>query len=127
MVKKVSCGRCFSAHVNKKKSKCDYHFDRALADDEAKEVETAVNKVISANLCVTDEMVSFEEANQNFNLPRLPDGIETVRIVNIGDYDSCPCIGEHVDNTDEIGEFHILSQDFNDGVLRIRYKLVDPE
>ncbi len=128
MVKKFSCGRCFSAHVNKKKSKCDYNnFDRALTDDEVKEVETAVNKVISANLCVTEEMVSFEEANQNFNLTRLPDGFETVRIVNIGDYDSCPCIGEHVDNTDEIGEFHILSQDFNDGVLRIRYKLVDPE
>jgi Ser-tRNA(Ala) deacylase AlaX len=127
MVRIFSCGRCFSAHVNKKKSKCDYHFDRALTDDEAKEVETAVNKAISANLCVTEEMVSFEEANQNFNLTRLPDGIETVRIVNIGDYDSCPCIGEHVDNTDEIGEFHILSQDFNDGVLRIRYKLIDPE
>jgi len=128
MVKKFNCGRCFSAHVNKKKSKCDYNnFDRALTDDEVKEVETAVNKAISANLSVTEEMVSFEEANQNFNLTRLPDGFETVRIVNIGDYDSCPCIGEHVDNTAEIGEFHILSQDFNDGVLRIRYKLVDPE
>jgi alanyl-tRNA synthetase len=122
-----SCERCFSAHVNKKKSKCDYHFDRALTDDEAKEVETAVNKAIAANLCVTEEMVSFEEANQNFNLTRLPNGFETVRIVNIGDYDSCPCIGEHVDNTDEIGEFHMISQDFNDGVLRIRYKLIDPE
>jgi len=67
MVKKFSCGRCFSAHVNKKKSKCDYNnFDRALTDDEVKEVETAVNKAISANLCVTEEMVSFEEANQNF-------------------------------------------------------------
>jgi alanyl-tRNA synthetase len=127
MVRIFSCGRCFSAHVNTKKSKCDYHFDRALTDDEAKEVETAVNKAISANLCVTEEMVSFEEANQNFNLTRLPDGTETVRIVNIGDYDSCPCIGEHVDNTDEIGEFHMISQDFNDGVLRIRYKLIDPE
>ena len=128
MVKKFSCGRCFSAHVNKKKSKCDYNnFDRALTDDEVKEVETAVNKAISANLSVTEEMVSLEDANQNFNLTRLPDGFETVRIVNIGDYDSCPCIGEHVDNTAEIGEFHILSQDFNDGVLRIRYKLVDPE
>ncbi|MGB3225574.1 MAG: hypothetical protein WBB23_22485 [Desulforhopalus sp.] len=127
MVKKFSCGRCFSAHVNKKKSKCDYHFDRALTDAEAKEVETAVNKAISAKLSVTEEIVSIEEANQNFNLTRLPDGIETVRIVNIGDYDSCPCIGEHVDNTDEIGEFRMISQDFNDGVLRIRYKLVDPE
>jgi Ser-tRNA(Ala) deacylase AlaX len=72
-------------------------------------------------------MVSLAEANRNFNLTRLPDGIETVRIVNIGDYDSCPSIGEHVDITDEIGEFHMISQDFNDGVLRIRYKLDEPE
>jgi misacylated tRNA(Ala) deacylase len=127
MVRKFRCGRCFSAHVNKKKSKCDYHFDRALTDDEAKEVETFVNKAISASLRVTEEMVCLEEANRKFNLTRLPDGIETVRIVSIGDYDSCPCIGEHVDNTDEIGAFHMISQDFNDGVLRIRYKLDDPQ
>ena len=127
MVRSFSCGRCFSAHVNKKKSKCDYHFDRALTDDEAKEVETAVNKAISASLSVTEEIVSREEAQRNFNLTRLPDGTETVRIVNIGDFDSCPCIGEHVDNTGEIGEFHMISQDFNDGVLRIRYKLDDPK
>jgi misacylated tRNA(Ala) deacylase len=127
MVSKFGCGRCFSAHVNKKKSKCDYHFERSLTDDEAKEVEAAVNKAISANLGVTEEMVSLEEAKRNFNLTRLPNGIETVRIVYIGDYDSCPCIGEHVDNTDEIGEFRMISQDFDDGVLRIRYKLDDPE
>lgn len=127
MVRILSCGRCFSAHVNKKKSKCDYHFDRVLTDDEVKEVEGAVNKTIFANLEVTEEMVSLEEAERNFSLTRLPDGVETVRIVHIGDYDSCPCIGEHVDNTAEIGEFRMISQDFSDGVLRIRYKLGDPE
>ena len=127
MVRKFDCGRCFSAHVNKKKSKCDYHFDRALADNEMKEVEAAVNKAISANLDVTEEMVSLEEADRNFNLIRLPDGVETVRIVHIGDFDSCPCIGEHVDNTAEIGKYRMISQNFNDGVLRIRYKLGDPE
>jgi Ser-tRNA(Ala) deacylase AlaX len=127
MVRKFNCGRCFSAHVNKKKSKCDYHFARALTDDEAREVEAEVNKAISANLEVTEEMVDIEEANRNFNLARLPNGVETVRIVRIGDYDSCPCIGEHVDNTAEIGEFNMISHDFNDGVLRLRYKLGDPE
>jgi len=113
MVRMFNCGRCFSAHLNKKKSKC--------------EIETVVNKAISTNLDVTEEIISLEKPNRNFNLTRLPDGIETIRIVNIGNYDSCPCIGEHIDNTIEIGEFHIISQDFNDGVLRIRYKLDDPE
>ena len=127
MVRKFDCGRCFSAHVNKKKSKCDYHFDRALTDNEAKEVEAAVNKAISENLDLTEEMVSLDEADRHFNLIRLPDGVETVRIVHIGDYDSCPCIGEHVENTAEIGEYRMVSQNFNDGVLRIRYKLGDPE
>jgi misacylated tRNA(Ala) deacylase len=127
MVREFGCGRCFSAHVNKKKSKCDYHFDRALTDNEVKEVEAAVNKAISANLDVTEKMVSLEEADRVFNLIRLPDGVENVRIVHIGDFDSCPCIGEHVDNTSEIGKFRMISQNFNDGVLRIRYKLVDPE
>lgn len=127
MVRKLSCGRCFSAHVNKKKSKCDYHFDRALTDAEVEEIQAAVNAVISANMAVTDEVVSLVEANRNFNLNRLPDGAETIQIVHIGDYDSCPCIGEHVDTTGEIGQFHIISQDCSDGVLRIRYKLDDPQ
>jgi misacylated tRNA(Ala) deacylase len=127
MVRKFDCGRCFSAHVNKKKSKCDYHFDRGLTDNEVKEVEAAVNKAISANMDVTEAMVSREVAGRNFNLIRLPEGVETVRIVRIGDFDSCPCIGDHVDNTVEIGEYRMISHDFNDGVLRIRYKLGDPE
>ena len=127
MVRKFGCGRCFSAHVNKKKSKCDYYFDRALTDDEATEVEAAVTKAISENLDVTEEIISLGEANENFNLTRLPDGVETVRIVRIGNYDFCPCIGEHVDNTAEIGNFRMISQNFTDGVLRIRYKLDDPE
>jgi len=127
MVREFDCGRCFSAHVNKKKSKCDYKFERALTDNEVNKVETAVNKAISANLAVTEEMVSPVEADRDFNLTRLPDGVETVRIVHIGDFDSCPCIGLHVDNTAEIGRFHMVSQNFTDGVLRLRYKLAEPE
>jgi len=126
MGRKFNCGRCFSAHVNEKKSKCDYHFDRPLTDLETQELETMVNEAISANLDVTEDIVSREYASQNFNITRLPEGADTVRIVRIGNYDSCPCIGEHVDNTSEIGIFRIISHDFNDGVLRIRYKLGNP-
>mgnify|MGYP001552270744 CR=1 FL=1 len=127
MVRKFDCGRCFSAHINKKKSKCDYHFDRTLTDEEVAEIESEVNKAISANLEVTEEMITLAEAERDYNLTRLPEGVERVRIVRIGNFDFCPCIGEHVDNTSEIGSYRIVSQDFNDGVLRIRYKLVDPE
>lgn len=126
MVRKFDCGRCFSAHVNKKKSKCDYHFDRDLTDIEAQEIEAAVNEAISADLAVDEEMVSLDQAIKIYNLTRLPDEVKEVRVVLIGYFDACPCIGEHVERTSEIGTFQLSSHDFKDGILRIRYKLANP-
>ena len=45
-------------------------------------------------------------------------------IVRVGDYDDCACIGAHVGNTSDIGEFRIISHDFNDGVWRVRWKVI---
>ena len=64
------------------------------------------------------------EAKERYNLDRLPeDAGDPIRIIRIGDYDACPCIGPHVQSTKEIGEFRIVSTSFENGVLRIRYKL----
>ncbi len=125
MVRKFDCGRCFSAHVNKKKSKCDYHFDRELTGAETQEIEVAVNEAISADLVVNEEMISLDKAPKLYNLTHLPDDAKDIRLVHIGTFDACPCIGEHVERTSEIGTFQLSSHDFNDGVLRIRYKLAD--
>ncbi|MCU7496474.1 MAG: hypothetical protein HF314_15310 [Ignavibacteria bacterium] len=123
MVRMFNCGRSFSAHIEKKKSKCDYHFDRNLTEDEIRTVENKVNEVIKLNLPVTEEFLSREEAEKKFNLERLPEGAgDKVRIVRIGDYDACPCIGPHVSSSGEIGGFKIISTDFNDGILRVRFK-----
>jgi Ser-tRNA(Ala) deacylase AlaX len=127
MVRKFNCNRCFSAHINKKKSKCDYKFDHALEDSDIMELETEINNVISENCDVREEFVTLEEAAEKYNLVRLPEGVENVRIVHIGDFDSCPCIGEHVANTSEIGKIKITSHEYKDGILRIRYKLSAPE
>lgn len=127
MVRKFDCDRCFSAHINKKKSKCDYKFERGLTDAEAGEIEQSVNDTISSELEVTEQMISLKEADERFNLTRLPEGVTEVRVINIGDFDACPCIGEHVENTNEIGEFKVVSHSFDDDVLRIRYKLGEPE
>lgn len=116
-------GRAFSSHVEKKKSKCDYHFDRPLTEEEIQKIENTVNEVISRNLDVTEDFIGREEAEQQFNLSRLPESAgEMLRIIRIGDYDACPCIGTHVQNTSEIGRFKIISSDYNEGVLRIRFK-----
>ena len=124
MVRMFNCGRCFSSHIEKKKSKCDYHFDRALEEEEMEEIQKRVNRAIQADLPVDEEYVSRGEAKQRYNLDRLPeDAGDPIRIIKMGDYDACPCIGPHVQSTKDIGGFRIVSTSFENGVLRIRYKL----
>ena len=53
MVRMFNCGRSFSAHIEKKKSKCDYHFNRNLTDAETEEIGRRVNEVIAADMPVT--------------------------------------------------------------------------
>jgi Ser-tRNA(Ala) deacylase AlaX len=124
MVRMFDSGRCFSAHVEKKKSKCDYHFDRALTDEEITAVQEKMNEVIQTDLPITEEFISREKAQTLYNLERLPeDAGDNIRIIRAGDYDACPCIGPHVKTTKEIGSFRIVSSSYQDGVLRIRFKL----
>lgn len=128
MVRMFDCGRSFSNHIEKKKSKCDYHFDRNLTKAEIAELNERVNETIKRKLPVVEEFISRDEASEKFNLERLPDSAgETIRIIKIGDYDACPCSGLHVSSTNEIGTFKIISTDFNEGILRIRFKLLDDE
>ncbi|MBM4174873.1 MAG: hypothetical protein FJ213_01695 [Ignavibacteria bacterium] len=125
MVRMFNCGRAFSAHIEKKKSKCDYRFSREITQEETLEIETRVNNVISSNSNVFEEFISRNEAEELFNLEKLPDDAgETLRIIKIGDYDACPCSGLHVSNTSEIGQFKIISTSFENEILRLRFKLL---
>jgi Ser-tRNA(Ala) deacylase AlaX len=126
MVRMFNCGRSFSNHIEKKKSKCDYRFDRNLTEEEIQQLNNKVNEVIQQDLIVKEEYFSKDEALKMFNLSRLPeDAGDKVRVIKIGDYDACPCSGLHVSRTKEIGVFNIISTDHKDGVLRLRFKLPD--
>ena len=122
MVRLLATDRCFSAHIEKKKSKCDYKFNRALTEAEIKNIEDKVNEIIQTDLPVTFEMMPAAEAKKRFGV-RSPEGDEDIRVIKIGGYDAIPCIGPHVKSTKELGQFRIISSDYNDGILRIRYKL----
>jgi alanyl-tRNA synthetase len=126
MVRMFNRGRSISQHIEKKKSKCDYSFDRNLTPEEIAEIEKRVNDVIKQDLIVTEQFVTRDEAAKLVSIAKLPeDAGDTVRIIRIGDYDTCPCSGIHVKSTKEIGEFKIYSTDFvNDSILRVRFKLV---
>ena len=128
MVRMFGCQRCFSAHINKKKSKCDYHFDRKLDPGEIQEIQDRVNDVIDVDLPVEVTFISLKEAQDEFNIDRVPDKeeLDEFRIVRMGNYDACPCIGPHVSSTGKIGRFRITTTGFENGVLRIRFKLDRP-
>jgi misacylated tRNA(Ala) deacylase len=124
MVRMFNCGRAFSAHIEKKKSKCDYHFERNLTAQEITQVEGKVNEVIKSNVPILERVLTREEAGKVVSLTKLPEGAgENVRLITIGDYDICPCSGLHASSTKEIGEFRIISSDWTNGVLRIRFKI----
>ncbi|GMU94863.1 MULTISPECIES: hypothetical protein [Ignavibacterium] len=124
MVRMFNRGRSFSNHIEKKKSKCDYHFDRNLTEEEVGTINKKVNEIIQKNLPVYEEFMNRAEAEKYFQLSRLPEEAgDTIRIIRIGDYDACPCSGVHVKSTKEIGKFQIISTGYENGVLRIRFKL----
>ncbi len=126
MDKMFFCGRAFSTHIEKKKSKCDYRVRKMITADEIREVERTVNEIIQLDVPVDTSFVTRAEAEARYFTGKLPaDAGDNIRIVKIGNFDACPCIGPHVRSTGEIGRFYITTTDYNDNILRIRFKLED--
>ncbi|MFV0580434.1 MAG: hypothetical protein ACK5N4_00135 [Parabacteroides gordonii] len=124
MVRMFGCPRSKNAHIERKKSKCDYILTEEPTAETMAEVERRVNEVIDQNLPVVIEFMTKEAAADIVDLSKLPEeASETLRIVRIGDYDACACIGAHVNNTSEIGRFKLLNYDYTDNRLRLRFKL----
>ena len=125
MINLFNCGRAIEAHIEKKKSKLDYAIPNELSEKDIIKIEEKVNEIIKLNLPISIEYIKKEDAIGNFNLRRVPENMsDTIRIVKVGDYDECPCIGVHVDETSQIGTFKISSYSYDNGILRIRFKLL---
>ena len=126
MIRMFGCERSRNAHIERKKSKCDYQLPTPLTQEQIEEIELRVNEVISRHLPVTSEYVTRDCVPEGVDLSKLPkDASETLRIVRVGDYDTCACIGTHVETTAEIGTFKISSHSWEDGTLRLRFKLIE--
>ena len=125
MVKMFGCPRSRNAHVERKKSKCDYLLSACPTDEQVAAIEAKVNEVIAQDLTVTIEFLPKAQAASIVDLSKLPDDAsDTLRIVRIGDYDACACIGAHVTHTAEVGIFKIISHDFEDSRWRVRWKVL---
>ena len=124
MIRMFGCERSKNAHIERKKSKINYNLDSCPTPEQVAEIERRMNELIAEDLPVTFEFVTRDNIPEGVVLDKLPeDASETLRIVRIGDYDICACIGSHVKSTKEIGTFKITSTSYNDGSFRIVYKV----
>ena len=124
MVRMFGCERSKNAHIERKKSKINYNRDVCPTQEEIAEIERKMNELIASDMPVTYEFVTRDNIPDGVALDRLPeDASETLRLVRIGNYDICPCIGQHVESTGEIGTFRITSTSFTDGSFRIVFKV----
>ena len=127
MVRMFGCERSRNAHIERKKSKMTFVIDHKPSRQEEKEIEAEMNRLIEADMPVTYEFVDRDHIPADVKLDRLPENAsETLRLVRIGDYDVCPCIGKHVRSTAQIGKFVMLGTNWDEAShsLRIRFKIV---
>ena len=124
MVRMFGCSRSRVNHIERKKSKCNYDLPICPTEEQIREVEATVNRIIAADLEITERYVSRAEVPAEIDLSKLPaDASETLRLVYVGDYDVCPCLGAHVKRTSEIGSFRISSTSYNEGNFRIVFRV----
>jgi len=121
-------GRSLETHLGAKKSKCDYDVPRPLGEDDVRAIEAAVNAEIAKDLPVASFIVSRGEAEERYDMGKVPADAETIRIVEIGDLDTMPCVGGHVERTSQLGRFVVRSATMkSENVTRIRYSLTTEE
>lgn len=127
MIRLFGCERSFNAHIERKKSKMTFRLDHKPSRQEEREIEREMQRLIDEDLPVTFEFVKQDELPEGVSLDRLPeDASETIRLVRIGDYDVCPCIGKHVRSTSQIGRFEMLGTnwDEHEKTFRVRFKVL---
>ena len=127
MIRLFGCGRSYNAHIERKKSKMSFHLDHKPSRQEEREIERQMNALIDEDLPVSFEFVTRDALPEGIDADRLPDDAsETIRLVRIGDYDVCPCIGKHVRSTSQIGSFVMLGTNWDEmeHSFRVRFKIV---
>lgn len=127
MVQMFGCERSDNAHIERKKSKMSFRLDHKPSRKEEKEIVDRMNELIAADLPVTFEFANRYSLPDGIDVDRLPkDCSDTIRLVRIGDFDVCPCIGKHVRSTSQIGRFELLGTNWDQEKMsfRIRFKVV---
>ena len=102
-----------------------------FSDEDVAFIEARTNTVIEQDLPVEKKQMARAEAEEKTPegrglLDLIPDHVDPLRMVKIGDLDLCPCGGTHVDRLREVGKIHITNRTSKGAdVDRIEFELVD--
>ncbi len=128
MCRLFGCERSRNAHIERKKSKISFTLRTEPDAAQVQQVVDTMNLLIREALPVTYEFVNAADVPPEVKLDRLPSSAtDRLRLVRIGTYDVCPCVGRHVDNTSQLGEFILLGTNWDEEKhsFRLRFKLCE--
>lgn len=100
-----------------------------FTEEDVEKIERSANALIDKALEVEKKFMPREQVEQaveegRTNLDIIPDSIDPLRVVVIGEEDICPCGGTHVDNIDEIGHLNITERTTKgQDVERLKFEL----
>jgi misacylated tRNA(Ala) deacylase len=115
------------------------HEDRSRIDfepadfdaEDLETIESETNAALDRDLAVSKaerprEEVEAETPEGRTQLDLIPDHVDPLRVVEIEEFDICPCGGTHVDRLGEVGHISILDRTSKGAdVERIEFELVD--
>lgn len=97
------------------KSRIDFH-PINFEERDIERIEKGINQIISKDINVyiyEEDRESLEKKvdAKRTNMDLLPKFIKIFRVVQIGDFDICPCAGTHIMNIKEIGKVKIIKKE----------------
>lgn len=110
------------SNITEKRLRFDFSHPAKMTDEEKKQVEEEVNRIIKEGARITSAEMSLDEAIElgAIGLFKSKYG-EKVKVYRIGDYSIEICGGPHVENTSELGTFMIKKeQSSSQGIRRIK-------
>ena len=110
------------SNITTERLRFDFNFPRKLTEEEVKAVEDWVNAAIKADVPVTLEEMSVEEAKSHGAIGVFSDKYgEKVKVYTMGAYSKEICGGPHAKTTGELHHFRITKEEASSaGVRRIK-------
>lgn len=102
-----------------------------FSDEDVTVIEERTNVALEQDLPVEKKQMAREKAEEQTPegrglLDLIPDHVDPLRMVKIGDLDLCPCGGTHVDRLSEVGRVRITNRTSKGAAVdRIEFELVD--